>query len=104
MVRTWLRSPSSLSFAPTAVAVSPPIPASTSSKMYVAPGLDAFLGEADGEHDTAELSARGVAPHRQLRLSGVRLDHELNPLLAVRPQSALDELRPEGRPAEIQIT
>jgi hypothetical protein len=25
-------------FAPTAVAVSPPIPASTSSKMYVAPG------------------------------------------------------------------
>src|SRR5215207_7327710 len=33
MVRTWLRSPSSRSFAPTAVAVSPPIPASTSSKM-----------------------------------------------------------------------
>ena len=32
MVRTWLRSPSSRSFAPTAVAVSPPMPASTSSK------------------------------------------------------------------------
>src|SRR5829696_9542274 len=65
--------------------------------------LDAFLGEADGEHDATELSARGVASHWQLRFARIRLDHELHPLLAVRPQSAFGKFRPEGRPPEVQI-
>ena len=65
--------------------------------------LDAFLGEADGEHDAAELSARGISPHRQLRLAGVRLDRELNLLLAVWPRSAFNG--PPGRSScEGQIT
>src|SRR4051794_24234880 len=49
------------------------------------PLLDALLGEPYGKHDAAELPTRGVAPNSELRLSGVRPDHELHPLLARRP-------------------
>src|SRR5215210_5290752 len=67
-------------------------------------GLDAFLSEPNGEHNAAEFPPRGVAPHRQLRLAGVRLDRELHSFAATRPQGGFDQLRPEGRPPEVQVS
>src|SRR5918994_4511433 len=65
------------------------------------PGLDALLGEADGEHDPGQFPARGVAAHRQLRLAGVRPDHELHPFGARWARGCGHEFRPEGRLGEV---
>src|SRR4051812_30667430 len=65
--------------------------------------LDPLLGETYGEHDPAQLPARGVAPHRQFGLAGVRLYDELPPLFAVRSQVSFDEPRLESSPPQVEV-
>src|SRR5215213_2776071 len=66
-------------------------------------GLYTLLGEPYGQHDPGEFTARGVAPHGQLGLARVRLDHELHPLGARGSRLRGYELRAEGGLLEVEV-
>ena len=95
---TWPRSPSSRRRAPTAFAVCPPMPASTSSKTSVRCGVEARRSAHDREHHARELAARGDLAQRPGGHAGVRGDHELDRVGAARaPARASLELDLEAR-------
>src|ERR671916_2513127 len=65
--------------------------------------LQALLGEPYGQHYPGELPARCVAPDGQFGLSGVGLDHELDPFCARRAWFCWDKLGAEGRLPEVEV-
>ena len=95
MQTTWRPSESARSRSPTARAVAPPTPASTSSKTTV----PASCGGRDAhqrEHDPRQLPARGGLAQRPGRDAGVGPDQELD-RVAPRPGSGSSARRPPPR-------
>ena len=82
IVMTCARSASRASVSATAFAVSPPMPASISSKTCVVAARD----DRDREGDARELAARGGLRDRRERQPGVRADQERDLVGARRPE------------------
>ena len=97
MQMTWRPPASARSWSPTARAVWPPMPASTSSKTSVAgPGLGRHAHQR--EHHARELAARRDVAQRAGRDAGVRRDHELDVVGAARARLvAVGQARLEAR-------
>ena len=91
MQSTWLRSPSSRRRAPTARAVCPPMPASTSSNTSVASRRGRVRDAHDREHHARELAARGDLAQRRRRARRGWRDQELDGVAAGRARLALAE-------------